>query len=93
MTVVDPLIHEVRSREMNIRMDCLPVVPDDGDGGAAQPDGYIEASEVKAYGSSHSGGSAAGGETTLSQHCEEVGGVTGGGVLHGVAAARVWNRH
>ena len=29
-------------------MDCLPVVPDDGDGRAAQADGHIEASEVEA---------------------------------------------
>jgi hypothetical protein len=48
VTVVDPLNEEVRLRlKIDIWLSRLPVVPHDGDGRAAQPDGHIEAGEVK----------------------------------------------
>ena len=51
---------------MNRRVDCLPVVSDDSDGAAAQPDGDIKASEVKAKeGSDSRGRGAAGGHNTV----------------------------
>jgi hypothetical protein len=45
---------------------CLPVIPDDGDGGAAQPDGHIKASEVEANGGGGGGGGGtAGGDNAV----------------------------
>jgi hypothetical protein len=49
VTVVEPLNEEFRLKiKSDVRMRCIPVVSGDGDGRAAQANGNIEASEVKA---------------------------------------------
>jgi hypothetical protein len=62
VTVVDPLEDEVRIPRTDINICCAPVVPGDGDGGAAQPDGNIKATEINAEeaGDGRSGGTGRG---------------------------------
>jgi hypothetical protein len=49
VTVVEPLNEEFRLKiNSDVRMRCVPVVSGDGDGRAAQTNGHVDASEVKA---------------------------------------------
>ncbi len=60
VTLVDPLYNMVRLRVIIGRICSLPVVPSDSDGGAAQTDRDIEATEVKAQQARNGGSRAAG---------------------------------